>query len=121
MSGFKNQMSDDELEAASAAFATRSYPDRPGFKAGGTSEEAARVVDRNLNERQAAVMREIRAAGADGLTPDECADRLGVEITATRPRFTELGPKHKNMIEKTGQRRPNKSGLMAAAYRERHP
>lgn len=121
MSGFKGMMTDEELEASSAAFASRAYPDRPGYKTGGTSEEAARAIDRNLNDRQEAVMRVLRAAGARGLTPDEAADELGVDITATRPRFTELGPRHKNMIEKTGERRPNKSGLMANVYRERHP
>ena len=57
---------------------------------------------------------EVMACRAEGLTPDEAADELGVDRLAVRPRFTEL--KKQNLIRKNGQHRKNKSGIRAAAY-----
>lgn len=96
------------------------YNGLPGFKDGGTSRDAALAISSRLNQRQREVFDEICAAGENGLTADECAVRIEKDEKAVRPRFTELGPKHMNLIEKVpGIRRRNESGLSAQAWRER--
>lgn len=96
------------------------YYGLPGFKEGGTSRDAAIAISSTLNQRQREVFTEICAAGENGLTADECAVRIKKDEKAVRPRFTELGPKHMNLIEKVpGARRRNESGLSAAVWRER--
>lgn len=95
------------------------YPDAPGWKEPTTSRAAAEKIAPTLNGRQQEVLREIGRAGPAGLTPDEAAARVGRTVLAVRPRFSELGPKHLNLIEKTGERRKNESGLEASAWRER--
>lgn len=95
------------------------YPNHPGFKEPTTSRDAAVAVAPRVESLQSQILRAITSAGPDGLTPDECAQSLAQTVLAVRPRFTELGPKHMNMIVKTGERRANASGLMAAAWRAR--
>jgi len=97
---------------------------QPGVYAGGagyteptTSRAAARAVDDTLSERQREVLDALRAAGRRGLTADEAAGAVGRTVLAVRPRFTELGPKHLGLIEKTGERRANESGLEASVWR----
>lgn len=96
------------------------YPNSPGFKEPTTSQEAAAKIAPTLNERQQEVIDALRAdaiANGTGLTADETAAKIGRDEKAVRPRFTELGPKNKNLIEKTGERRQNESGLAAAVWR----
>lgn len=95
------------------------YAGGAGYKEPTTSRAAAAVVNKTLNDRQQEIMRAIRAAGDRGLTPDEAAEIVGRTVMAVRPRFTELGPKHLGLIEPTGERRPNESGVLAKAYRTR--
>lgn len=97
------------------------YNGMAGFKDGGTSRDAAIAVTSTLKHRQ----REVFDAFADvdpasGMTADECAVKLKKDEKAVRPRFTELGPKHLNLIEKVpGVRRQNESGMNAQAWRIR--
>jgi hypothetical protein len=49
------------------------------------------------------------------MTADECAAVMGVDILSIRPRFSEL--LQRDAITKTGERRPNKSGSLAAVWR----
>jgi hypothetical protein len=93
------------------------YPNAAGFKEPTTSRDAADAITPTLNERQQEVVRELRAVGIEGLTADQTAARLGRDEKAVRPRFTELGPRHLGVIEKTGERRVNESGLAAAVWR----
>lgn len=94
------------------------YNGLPGFKDGGTSRDAAIAVSSTLNQRQEEVLTALRRAGDDGMTADECAIKIGRDEKAVRPRFTELGPKHKDLIEKVpGVRRRNESGLNASVWR----
>ncbi len=95
------------------------YPRGPGFKEPTTSRDAAVAIAPRVASLRARVMRAIADAGAVGLTADECARVLGESVLAVRPRLTELGPRHGNRIEKTGARRANESGQMAAAWRVR--
>ena len=93
------------------------YHGAAGFKEHTTSLDAALAVTETLNERQREVMGALRQAGEQGLTPDEAAARIGRTVLAARPRFTEL--KLMGLIEKTGQRRANESGLLAAVWRSK--
>jgi len=100
---------------ADAAFGDRPYPDSPGFKEPSASRDAAIAVSASsplLRERVYAV---IRAAGPEGLTPDEAALRLTETVLAVRPRFSELAKKSR--IAPTGERRRNISGLRAKAWK----
>ena len=94
--------------------AAPTYPDAAGFKASGTSQDAATRADRfagNLREVSYAV---IVAAGARGATADEVATRLGKSVLAIRPRVSELVAQKR--IETSGERRTNTSGMTADVY-----
>ena len=95
------------------------YPDEPGWKEPTTSRDAAAKIRPSTNALYADILREIDAAGDRGLTSDEAAAKLGQSVLLIRPRFSELGPRHQGKIEKTGERRKNESGLVAAAWRIR--
>lgn len=89
-------------------------PALPGFKErGGTSEEAARAIRSRVATLRDNVL-ELLRTGAE-LTADEIAERLKETPLAIRPRVTELG--NLNLIEKTGARRKNVSGMGAAVWR----
>jgi predicted ArsR family transcriptional regulator len=90
------------------------YPDAPGFKASGTSEQAAASVVTDAARLQRAVM-SVLYRHSSGLTADQCAEFMGEPILSVRPRFSEL--QRKGMIEETGERRRNKSGRAANVYR----
>jgi predicted ArsR family transcriptional regulator len=90
------------------------YPDSPGFKTGGTSEEAAASVVSEAQRLQRAVMSALWRH-PNGLTPDEAAAYLQESILSIRPRFSEL--ERKGAVETTGERRRNKSGRAANVYR----
>jgi hypothetical protein len=66
------------------------YPHAAGFKAYGTSKEAADAITPKLGELQSAVLQWLRRQGEAGGTPDECARDLSLSLLTARPRFTEL-------------------------------
>lgn len=94
---------------------TTAYPGRPGAKAAGTSEEAARAVAGKAETLRVQVFDAILRAGSPGATPDEVAAALGETVLAVRPRVTELH--HAGKIQTTGERRANASGLKANVWR----
>ena len=53
------------------------------------------------------------------MTADEIAAKLGQSVLAVRPRVSELF--HAGLIEKTGERRPNASGLNAYVWKKTLP
>lgn len=69
------------------------YPDGlPGHARNRASTEAAAAIARGCTERQQAVAAALAEAGADGLTAQEVADRIGVaNVYSVAPRITELG------------------------------
>jgi DNA-binding transcriptional ArsR family regulator len=67
-------------------------------------------------ERLRALVLEVLAAVPSGLTADEIAAKLGESVLAVRPRVSELF--HAGLIEKTGERRPNASGLNAYVWKK---
>jgi predicted ArsR family transcriptional regulator len=92
------------------------YPDAPGHKARGTSEEAAASMTGSAAQLQKAVLT-VLYRHPIGLTADQCAEYVGVSVLSIRPRFSEL--QRKGLIEETGERRRNQSGRMANVYRAR--
>lgn len=67
-------------------------------------------------ERLRALVLGVLAAAPCGLTADEIAARLAESVLAVRPRVSELF--HAGLIEKTGERRPNASGLNAHVWKK---
>lgn len=94
---------------------TAFYPASPGFKeALGTSQLAADAIAPRASTLRDRVLAELTRAPA---TADEVAWRLRESILSIRPRLTEL--KALGLVEQTGVRRRNASGLLAAEYRVR--
>ena len=89
----------------------QSYPDAPGHQNVDTSIEAAATVDANYLRN--CVMQMLTTNGE--LSPDQCAEGLGLSILSIRPRFTELYKKHR--IERTGKKAKTASGKQAHIYR----
>jgi hypothetical protein len=91
------------------------YPDYPGFKATGPSQEAAfRIAPKakNLREQSLEIFKQHHRLG---LTADEMAFLLNVSILSIRPRFTELV--RMGVIEDSGERRKNQSGSNVTVWR----
>jgi hypothetical protein len=91
------------------------YPNSAGYKDQGTSRDAARSINPNLNRLQQDVLAAIVDRGAAGATADEIADGMSLSILTVRPRVSELGAL--DLVYKTTKRRPNASGRMAAVWR----
>lgn len=95
---------------------TSRYPESPGFKTGGTSQEAAESVAgraKPIKEKILAVL------SRRPMTADEVADGFKESILFIRPRFSELKAAH--LIEETGERRKNSSGQSASVWRVKSP
>src|SRR4051794_26840174 len=90
------------------------YPDAPGYKAAGTSEQAAAAFTEPAKNLRAAVLECITAEPA-GLTADEAATRLGRSVLSVRPRVAELH--RQGEIIETVERRRNQSGMTATVWR----
>jgi hypothetical protein len=84
-----------------------SYPAAPGFKTGGTSEDAAAAIAPSAGTLRRHVYELLRATPA-GLTADECAMRLNESVLSIRPRCTELCAA--GLAKPSGVRRRNFSG-----------
>jgi len=90
------------------------YPDAPGFKVSGPSEQAAEAMSGNAKKLRAAVLKQL-ATYPGGATADEIAKDLNLSILSVRPRVSEL--KRNGDIEQTGARRKNESGMTATVWR----
>ena len=84
------------------------YPDEPGHRGVDTSIEAANAIAPIQGRLQRMVLLAIQEAGVRGLTAQEIADRLGLDLVSVQPRTTELRRKH--LIHDSGERRPNRRG-----------
>jgi predicted ArsR family transcriptional regulator len=89
------------------------YPKAPGYKERTTSQEAAEAIKPAARMLRDRVLSSLARIGPR--TADEMAASLGEDILSIRPRFTEL--RRLGLIEKTGERRPNKSGADANVWR----
>lgn len=92
------------------------YPNVPGSKAPGTSEEAAESMRVSAPTLRAEALMVLERSGP--LTADEIANRLNRSVLAIRPRVTELFKMGR--IEDTGTRRANASGRRAVVWRVTH-
>ena len=92
-----------------------SLPPEPS--ATGEALRAAARTNVARTERLRVLVLEILAAAPDGLTADEIAARLAESVLAVRPRVSELF--HAGAIEKSGERRLNRSGLAAHVWKKR--
>jgi len=89
------------------------YPEHPGAKVSGTSQDAADNMAEIAPTLRDQVLWLVFLSG--GITTDEAADRLNVSVLSVRPRFSELRMMGK--IEQTGERRTNTSGMTANVWR----
>jgi hypothetical protein len=89
------------------------YPNSPGFKAHGPSEEAAKAIGSVVKTLRDQVRQTI-AANPQGLTADEVAQRLDRSILSVRPRVSEL--RRLGEIRQSGERGRNQSGLSASIW-----
>ena len=92
---------------------TLTYPDAPGFKVSGPSEQAADAISGTANKMRAAVLRQF--VTYPGATADEIAKDLNLSALSVRPRVSELN--RNGEIEQTGARRKNESGMTATVWR----
>ena len=92
------------------------YPDAPGFKVAGPSEQAAEAISGTVNKMRAAVLAQF-AQYPGGATADEVAKDLNLSVLSVRPRVSEL--KRSGEIKQTGGRRKNESGMTATVWRIR--
>jgi hypothetical protein len=88
------------------------YPERPGFKAFGSSQEAAHQAVGSAARLRRAVLAELRVSPG---TADEIAARLRRSVLSIRPRVSEL--KAMKEITTTGERRRNESGMSTSVWR----
>ena len=87
------------------------YPDEPGYKVAGTSQDAAVSVREDAQALRAACLELVKA---EDLTADEAADRLHRSVLSIRPRFSELVMRR--LIRDSGERRRNASGKAAIVW-----
>jgi hypothetical protein len=88
------------------------YPDRPGFKVSGPSEQAAAAVAGMAKTLRDQVLRTIASAPRD-LTADEVAAKLNRSVLSVRPRVSEH---RQGEIRQTGSRGKNNSGMSASVW-----
>ena len=94
------------------------YPETPGFKASGTSQDAAQAVSSTAKTLRDRVLKTIAAAPA-GLSADAAADLLGKSVLSVRPRVSEL---HRlGEIQPTAQRVENASGMSTTVWVQSPP
>jgi hypothetical protein len=89
------------------------YPDQPGFRVSGPSEQAATAIASTAKTLRDQVRNTISAAPR-GLTADEVAARLNKSILSVRPRVSELH--RQGEIRQTGTRGKNASGMTASVW-----
>jgi DNA-binding transcriptional ArsR family regulator len=95
----------------------KGYPDTPGWKEPSTSRDAAEIMEATAETIRGEALRTLkqsRKCRPIGLTADQVATAIDRSILAVRPRITEL--KIMGLIDRTGERRLNKSGILAAVW-----
>jgi hypothetical protein len=94
------------------------YPERPGFKSAGPSQEAADAIARRTPRLRALVLSVFKETSV-GMTADQVAGVLDLPILSIRPRVAEL---HRlGEIRPTDERRRNASGMSATVWRVADP
>jgi hypothetical protein len=91
------------------------YPDRPGWKKPGTSQDAAQAITSCAKTMRDRVLAFLTERYPSSFTADQIAVGLGASILTVRPRVSEL--RRSDLIEPTAERRKNRSGLWAHCWR----
>jgi hypothetical protein len=91
------------------------YPRDPGWKAPGTSRNAAEAITSRAKTMRARVLGFLTQHHPGSFTADQIAAALGESILAARPRVSEL--RRSGLIEPTAERRMNESGMLAQCLR----
>lgn len=91
------------------------YPQTPGFKASGPSEQAAERVSGVAAAMRARVLQVFKNHYPQGLTADEVAGHLHLSVLSIRPRVSEL--RALGNIADSQARRKNESGSPATVWR----
>jgi predicted HTH transcriptional regulator len=95
---------------------TPRYPEVPGHKVPGPSQDAAEKVSKRVAYLQGKCLEALRVHGP--LTADEIAEKVGESILSIRPRLSELvSEEYGRQVEKTKERRKNISGCSATVWR----
>ena len=103
-------------DVANSKMLERIYPTHAGFTDASTSRQAAvDITQSGRKDKLQAVVMAVLKNHSNGLTPDECANYMEVDILSIRPRFTEL--KRLGLIEDTGERRLSNNGKMQKCWR----
>lgn len=89
------------------------YPNVPGFKVAGPSEEAAAAVAPIAGTLREQVL-QIIASSQHGLTADEVAAKLNKSVLSVRPRVSEL--RRQGEIRQALTRGKNDSGMSATVW-----
>lgn len=90
------------------------YPSTPGYKAEGTSKQAAREMQSVAPTLRELVLAEIKRRPG---TADEIAERLYKSPFAIRPRLSELAAETPPLVEMTTLRAKNRSGKWASIWK----
>jgi hypothetical protein len=89
------------------------YPDSPGFKVSGPSEQAAERIAPTAKTLRVEVLKVIQQTPS-GLTADEIAEKLHRSVLSVRPRVSEL--RRLGEIRQSGERGRNASGMSASVW-----
>jgi hypothetical protein len=93
------------------------YPERPGWKTPGPSQQAAQAITgraRTLRDRVFAYIKSAQSAGRPAPTADEIAAGLDVNLLSIRPRVSEL--RRLGEIVEAAERGRNASGMSAGRW-----
>lgn len=91
------------------------YPDAPGWKATGPSEDAAARFAGPAVVLRARVLQAYKEHHPQGMTADEAAKALNLSVLSIRPRVSEL--RRAGSLVDTLARRRNESGMTATVWR----
>src|SRR5438552_3005576 len=91
----------------------QAYPERPGFRVPGTSEEAADAI-RTSGRADTLNARTLASLKRSAKSPEEVAEELGENILSIRPRFSGLSAL--GLIVKTPERRKSACGRSTTVW-----
>jgi hypothetical protein len=95
------------------------YPNRPGWKAAGTSKDAAQAITGRAKTMRDLILAFVTESYPSSFTDDQIAAVLGASVSAVRPCVSEW--RRSELIEPTAGRRKNKSGMSAQCWRAVRP
>jgi hypothetical protein len=90
------------------------YPQSPGFRVPGPSQQAAERFAAPAKSIRARVLKAVTEAGPHGITADELMVKLGLAEIVVRPRLSEL--RRDGAIRDSGRRRTGNSGMLMSVW-----